>query len=520
MNIMKYLLLPILTLVTICLTLPCQAYDFSAVSPSGHTLYYTVVNGEAQVVAPLPSGYGNNFTGNLVIPDSVLHDSLTYPVTAIGAGTFQYCQYLTGVTIPNTVTTIGSDAFYSCSSLVSMIVSTGNPVFDSRNNCNAIIETSSNTLMFGCSSTIIPNTVTSIGDYAFSGCSSLTNISIPNSVTSIGNNAFSYCTSLISVNIPNSVTTIGQEAFWNCSTLTGITIPNSVTTIGDRAFKSCTNIASFDIPTSVTTINNGTFYGCLSMASIHIPNSVTIIGNSAFSSCRALTNISIPSSVFSIGENAFNDCTLDTVTLFWEIPISRSLAYASQLLSNTNVFSIPCGSMYYYTLLWNTSYSSHNYLERGVDFQLDISAYESTWGTASIIPQEGSNIRCSDSTAIIQAIANDGYRFSHWDNGDTINPDTLHLVGDSSVTAIFAPIIGVEDVVMSDLYVYIHDGQVIINGECAIRDVQIYDISGKLLKAVKVEGDHAVIDITHFAAGVYIVRADTANGPVTRKVAR
>ena len=142
---MKHLLLPILTLVTICLTLPCQAYDFSAVSPSGHTLYYTVVNGEAQVVAPLPSSYGNNFTGNLVIPDSVLHDSLTYPVTAIGVGAFQYSHYLTGVTIPNTVTTIGSDAFYSCSSLVSMIVSTGNPVFDSRNNSNAIMETSSNT---------------------------------------------------------------------------------------------------------------------------------------------------------------------------------------------------------------------------------------------------------------------------------------------------------------------------------------------------------------------------------------
>ncbi|MBO4382417.1 MAG: leucine-rich repeat domain-containing protein [Bacteroidales bacterium] len=517
---MKHLLLSIFTLATICLTLPCYAYDFSAVSPSGHTLYYTVVNGEATVVTPSPSGYGNNFTGNLVVPDSVLSNGITYPITAIGVGAFQYCHYLTGVTIPNTVTAIGSDAFYSCSSLVSMIVSTGNPVYDSRNSCNAIIETSSNTLMFGCRSTIIPNTVTAIGNLAFSGCSSLTNISIPNSVTSIGNGAFSGCTSLLSVNISNSVTSIGQEAFWNCSTLTGITIPNSVTTIGDRAFKSCTNMVSFNIPTSVTAINNGTFYGCLSLASIDIPNSVTVIGNSAFSSCRALTNISIPSSVFSIGENAFNECTLDTVSLFWEIPISQSLANASQLLSNTNVFSIPCGSMYYYTLLWDNSWNSHNYLERGVDFQLDISAQESTWGTASIIPQDGSNIRCSDSTAIIQATANDGYRFSHWSNGDTVNPDTLHLVGDSSVTAIFAPIIGVEEMAMSDLQVYIRDGQVILNGECAIRDVQIYDISGKLLKTVKVEGDHTVVDISHFAAGVYIVHTDTTNGHVIRKVAR
>ena len=146
--------------------------------------------------------------------------------------------------IPNSVTVIGEGAFAGCSSLTEMTVDSGNSVYDSRNDCNAIIETGSNTLIAGCQSTVIPNSVTSICDYAFCGCESLTSVNIPNSVTTIGEDAFSGCASLTSVNIPNSVITIGNYAFYGCTGLTSVNIGNSVTRIGSEAFIDCTSLTS------------------------------------------------------------------------------------------------------------------------------------------------------------------------------------------------------------------------------------------------------------------------------------
>ncbi len=151
---------------------------------------------------------------SVVIPNSV---------TSIGREAFWCCYNLQSITIPSSVTNIGKEAFHGCSSPTSITVEKGNICYDSRNDCNAIIETKSNKLIFGCKNTIIPNSVTSIDDYAFFSCYRLTSITIPNSVTSIGYHAFENCFGMKSVYIPNSVTNIGNGAFIYCRGLTSIT---------------------------------------------------------------------------------------------------------------------------------------------------------------------------------------------------------------------------------------------------------------------------------------------------------
>ena len=345
-------------------------------------------------------GY-NEYSGNVVIPSSFYYNGRWRYVTRISQYAFHMCQELTSVTIPSGVWYIEWDAFYCCSgltsinipfgvkwigqnafegcsnltsitipnsvtsviypfkgcyNLTSIEVESGNQYLDSRNSCNAIIETSSNKLIAGCKTTIIPNSVTSIGESAFSGCSSLTSIEIPNSVTSIREYAFSGCSGLTSIEIPNSVTSIGSSAFGNtawynnhpdglvyagkfaykykgtmpantsitikdgtlgiaggafsgCTGLTSITIPNSVTSIGSSAFSGCSGLTSIEIPNSVTSIGNSAFSGCSGLTSIEIPNSVTSIGYSAFWDCTGLTSIEIPNSVTSIREYAFSGCS-------------------------------------------------------------------------------------------------------------------------------------------------------------------------------------------------------------------
>ena len=208
--------------------------------------------------------YGCGGLTSIEIPNSV---------TNIGSGAFSGCSGLTSVEIPDSVTSIGNYAFSGCGGLTNIEVEEGNPNYDSRNSCNAIIRTSHNTLVSGCKNTKIPSSVTSIGNYAFSGCGGLTSIEIPNSVTSISYNAFSGCSGLTSIEIPNSVTNIGSGAFSSCSGLTSIEIPNSVTNIDIGAFSSCSGLTSIEIPNSVTNIGNGAFSSCDKLTDVHYSGS-------------------------------------------------------------------------------------------------------------------------------------------------------------------------------------------------------------------------------------------------------
>ena len=263
--------------------------------------------------------YGCSGLTSVTIPNSV---------TSIENYTFSFCSGLTSVTIPSSVTSIGESAFSGCSGLASIMVENGNSKYDSRENCNAIIETATNTLIRGCKNTIIPNSVTTIGEAAFSGCSGLTSVTIPNSVTSIGYYAFSSCSGLTSLSIPNSVTSIGNGAFDSCSGLTSVSIPNSVMSIGSYVFYGCSGLTSVTVPSSVTSIGACAFSGCSSLSTVTIGSGVTNIGDYAFSDCSALQHfycyaLNPPLTA----SNAFCDTPIFSATL--HVPAESLDAYKS-----------------------------------------------------------------------------------------------------------------------------------------------------------------------------------------------
>lgn len=261
-------------------------------------------------------------TKNTVIPNSVTGidvsaffgiSSLTdidipYSVTSIANNAFADCSGLTRFFVPNSVTEIGRYPLQGCTGLESVIVENGNPYYDSRDNCNAIIQTQTNMLISGCKTTIIPSSVTSIGENGFNGISNITSIEIPNSITSIGDRAFEGCTALESIEIPNSVTSLGSYVFYNCTGLTSVTLPNAITEIRSGAFWKCNNLTSITIPNSVTEIGGYAFDTCIKLTSVVIPNSVTKIGGNAFFNCHNLAHVTIGSSVTLIQSYAFFSC--------------------------------------------------------------------------------------------------------------------------------------------------------------------------------------------------------------------
>lgn len=353
----------------------------------------------------------DKYSGNIIIPDQIEYNGEDYIVNYISEGAFADC-ILTSLTIGKNVTTvdplafaritvpsliIGNSissipimAFLNCnittltigesvtninydafkySKIDNIIVENDNPKYDSRNNCNAIIETKTNTLFRGFKNSTIPNDVTSIGSCAFYWCTDLTSISIPNGVTCIGGSAFVGCSALTSVVIPNGVTSIGSCAFEECSSLTSIEIPSSVTSIGVDAFYECNNLTAVHItdigawcnisfphynrhvinggdlhynldqwysnplyiahhlylngeevkdlviPNNATIIGDGAFIGCNSITSVSIPNNVTSIGIKSFSGCANITSVDIPESVKSIGDMAFAECNLASLNI-------------------------------------------------------------------------------------------------------------------------------------------------------------------------------------------------------------
>ena len=255
-------------------------FFFALLSACTFSAYAAIVDGTC----------GNNLTWTLNTKDSTLTISGTGEMNNYSSSVpwSDYKIYIKYVTLPDGLTSIGNYAFYYCESLTSIT---------------------------------IPNSVTTIGGSAFYRCTSLTSITIPNSVTSIGDKAFYECSSLTSVTLLDGLTSIGNYAFFYCKKLTSITIPNSVTNIGDHAFYFCESLTSVTLGNSVTNIGSFAFYQCSGLTSITIPNSVTSIGTAAFARCSRLTSVTIGKNLTSIGESAFNYCNkIREVTAYMPTP--------------------------------------------------------------------------------------------------------------------------------------------------------------------------------------------------------
>ena len=264
--------------------------------------------------------YNISTSGDVVIPEYVTDSGgVKHKVTSINEYTFGGCSEVTSITIPKSVTSIGNCVAPDCDKLVSIIVDSENPVYDSRNNSNAIIETETNRLIQGCNTTVIPETVTTIGQYSFSYCNLLATISVPDSVKSIEKRAFDSCENLTSITIPNSVTSIDSNAFNGCKGLTSITIPNGVTNIEGAAFKGCSALPSITIPDGVTSIGYSAFEGCKGLISITIPNGVTNIGYYAFNSCSNLASVTYKGQTYTSISALTTALKNDKVKMEWDV---------------------------------------------------------------------------------------------------------------------------------------------------------------------------------------------------------
>lgn len=515
------------------------AYDFSGVTPSGHTLYYNII-GDGVIITYQsfnPPAY-NSMAGDLIIPDTVTHNGISYPVTTIGMYTFRGCEGLRSVVIPNTVVEIKSlafsnctglqsisigqslsvfdhDAFNGCISLVALTVADSNDKYDSRDSCNAIIETATNTLVFGLKSTVIPNSVVAIGENAFNGRQGLTSIVILDSVTSIGSTSFANCTDLESVVIPPSVTDIGFAAFMDCYNLPSITVPDSVTFINNWAFYNvrmvyyngsatgspwmaqCVN-GYIDDSLYYTSPTKDTLTGCHpALHTAIIPDSVTTINNSAFSRSERLDSIYVPMTVQNFGTNLFAWSEALRRVMFESVTpptISRNTLNGAADSMFVVVPNCDAQDNYRNAQFW----SQFSNIIGIFDYSVALSA-DSTKGSAKIIRRP----TCDDNHACISAIPNTGYRFVSWSDGDTNRERCLEVTADTSLVAMFSNV-GVPDVQIGKLSVSVTPaGDISVSGAIGL-PLSLFDIMGRNLYSSNASSENIVIHTP--STGIYLLK--------------
>ena len=489
------------------------AYDFSAVSPSGHTLYYSIISGTTNVGVVRPGTGDNTYnyvSGNVVIPATVSYNGTTYNVTELksilGAdgyyyGSFDVCPGLTSVTIPNSVTSIGHCAFYYCTGLTSVT---------------------------------IPNSVTTIGEAAFYNCTGLTSVNIPNSVTYIGDYAFYGCSGLTTlnfnavncsnfsssyhqfyecpistINIGDSVQRIPRYFAYNITSLTSVTI-GSVDTIGAQAFYNCTSIGRIDLK-SVTppTINSNSFQNVSSAIPVYIPcGSLSNYSNSNWGT--RFPNLQ-ESQLFSLNV-AVNDSTMGMALIL------------SNTCANTAIQAYPYDGYNFVgwsdgstmnprvvTLTQDTVFTA--IFEANVQrYTITVMSANNNMGTVS-----GGGTYEEGTQATITATPAENHHFVSWNDGNTDNPRTITVTGDAVYIASFAEDVSIDAANELDALIFYPNptSGIITFNHTDIRKVEVMDAMGRMVATFE---NSNIIDLSNLSKGYYAMRITTDSGVAVRKV--
>ena len=518
-----------------------QVYNYPSVTPSGHTLYYDIADGEASVAKKQYNypNYGNTLDGDLIIPDSVEYDGVKYPVTSIGHEAFEYST-MRSVQIPNTVRTIVIRAFTACDSLTSLV---------------------------------IPNSVTSIGMQAFAGSFNITSIVLPDSLTTIEQGIFENDTSLVSVVVPDAVVSVGFGAFSQCYSLRSVTFGISVGSIGGLAFWGCRNLDSLIFKSNVAPwVGENLFPDAPDTLVIDIPCGSYHSYYAAFGSNHTYV---VPSVNFSMTVSSLapdwgtanvvqdadqQDVRCDSSAVIqavanygyhftgWSngsmanpdtLMINRDSVLTASFAKNTytvevhssdqNIGSVNGGGVFEYldtTVLTATPVDHHHFIgwsdgsqenPRRYVIQRDVflTAYFAIdTHTVTLVPNDnmrgtvtGSNEYTYGEACIAQAYAYNGFVFTGWSDGTTVNPYAFPVLGDVELTAFFEPSQGIEDGGIDYVNISVIGGDIIVDGAEG-NTVTLYDINGRVL-ATKQDND-MLLNFDVPATGTYMIKVGSA----------